>query len=83
MKKTKTLLKKAVPEVAQRRRECGNTRRKIQAGESCLVVFDGPRQRFCYSREVALRMIEEARRRLDELQASLNGEARGTGVTTR
>ena len=42
-------------EVAQRPRECGNTRRK-QAGEPCLVVFDGPRQRFCYSREVALRM---------------------------
>jgi hypothetical protein len=71
MRKTKTLLKKAIPEVAQRRRECGNTRRKIHPGETCLVVFDGPRQRYCYSREVALRMIAEARRQLDDLESAL------------
>jgi hypothetical protein len=40
-------------------------------GEPCLVVFDGPRQRFCYSREIGLRMIERARADLQALEQSL------------
>lgn len=71
MRRTKTLLKKTSPEVAQRRRHCANTGRTIPMGEPCLVVFDGPRQRFCYSREVALRMIEHAREDLKSLEEKL------------
>jgi hypothetical protein len=71
MRRTKTLLKRINPEVAQRRRECDNSGREIVMGESCLVVFDGPRRRFCYSREVGLRMIERARDDLEALEGKL------------
>ena len=68
MRKTKTLLKKATCEIARRARTCRNTNKSIEKGEACLIVFDGPRQRFCYSREVALVMIAEARKALNELE---------------
>ena len=41
------------------------------AGSVCLVVFDGPRDRFVYSREVSLEMIRLAHERLDTLEKAL------------
>ena len=71
MKRTKSLLKRVVPEVAKRQRTCCNTGIDIPAGSVCLVVFDSPRQRFCYSRDVALRMLEQARGELLSLEEAL------------
>ena len=69
----KSLLKKNDVEIAQRRRTCGYSRNRIHRGETCLVVWDGQYQRKCYSREVALLMINDARQMLGEIEASLNG----------
>jgi hypothetical protein len=71
MKRTKSLLKKFVAETAKRQRTCCHTGRDISAGSPCLVVFDGPRQRFCYSHEVGARMIEQARHELLALENAL------------
>ena len=71
MKRTKSLLKKVGVETARRRRTCCHTGQDISAGSRCLVVFDGPRQRFCYSPEVAARMIQQARKDLLELEGEL------------
>ena len=71
MKRTKSLLKKVVPEVAKHRRTCRNTGEAIPAGSICLVVFDGPRDRFCYSRAIGLRMIQQAREDLQNLERAL------------
>jgi hypothetical protein len=71
MAKRKSLLKKADVEVSQRTRTCKHTRLTIAAGQPCLVVFDAARQRYCYSQQIALMMIEDTRRALDEMEASL------------
>jgi len=69
--KFKSLLKTIDVESAERQRTCKFSGAKIPMGESCIVVFDSPRERFCYSRAVALQMIELARSRLDELAHEL------------
>jgi hypothetical protein len=71
MKRTKSLLKKVVPEIAKHRRTCRNTGEAIPAGSICLVVFDAPRDRHCYSRAVGLRMIQQAREDLQHLEKAL------------
>jgi hypothetical protein len=71
MRKTKSLLKKLSAETAKRRRTCCHTGRDISAGSPCLVVFDGPRQRFCYSHDVATRMIQQARQELLMIENAL------------
>jgi hypothetical protein len=71
MKRTKSLLKKFVAETAKRQRTCCHTGRDISAGSPCLVVFDGPRQRFCYSHDVAARMIQQTRQELLKLESEL------------
>lgn len=71
MPQTKSLLKKCIVETAVRRRSCKYSRRPIAMGSRCIVVFDGPRDRFCYSRTVGLRMIAAARERLAEMEQSL------------
>lgn len=43
----------------------------MERGEKCLVVYNGPRERSPYSREVGLEMIKLARTRLDELEEML------------
>lgn len=71
MPKKKSLLKKIEVEVARKKRTCKHTRCAIPMGRSCLVVFDGPRKRFCYSKEVALKMIAEARAQLEAVENQL------------
>lgn len=71
MRRTKSLLKKVVPETAKHRRTCCHTGESILAGSLCLVVFDAPRQRFCYSLPVASRMIQQARQELNEIERTL------------
>ena len=71
MPRVKSLIKKAVVETAKHARTCKFTNRRIPKDSQCIVVFDGPRERFCYSREVALHMIEESRQRLAELEELL------------
>lgn len=70
-RRRKSLLKKIVVEVAQRKRRCRNSGSDITKGSRCVVVFDDPRVRFCYSREVGLQMIEDARKALTELEEEL------------
>lgn len=71
MAKRKSILKKAEVETAQRSRTCKYTGNMIASGQTCLVVFDGPRQRFCYSRGIGLKMIEDARQLLDQMEKQL------------
>jgi len=71
MPRPKQILKRSVVEVAQRKRTCKFSNQPISKGESCLVVFDGPRERFCYSADTAVEMIKMARAKLDEIEESL------------
>lgn len=75
MPNVKSLLKKALPEVAVRQRTCKNSGEPILKGNRCLVVFDGPRDRFCYSQEIGLLMIAKARTELDRIERTLTGTA--------
>lgn len=68
----KSMLKICRVELAKRQRTCRHNRsRKITRGESCLVVLDGPFERSCYCTDVALAMVEQARKRLSELETVL------------
>lgn len=75
MPRVKSLLKKAIPETAKRPRTCRNSGLDIPKGSQCLVVFDGPRTRFCYSLDIGRLMIVEARKELDTIEKALNGSA--------
>ena len=69
MPKVKSMLKRIEVEVAERQRKCRHTGGIIVRGDSCLVIFDGYRDRHCYSRDVALRMIASARQVLDGIES--------------
>ncbi len=71
MAKVKSMLKKHSVETAARRRTCAHSGSSIERGEQCLIVFDGARDRHCYGREVALKMIEQGRSTLDQVEAAL------------
>ena len=71
MPRPKQLVKRAIVEVAKRRRTCRFSGAAISKGLPCLVVREGPRERSCYSREVGLEMIVLARERLVELEEQL------------
>lgn len=71
MAQRKSLLKKVQVETAERQRRCKHTRSPIAKGEVCIVVFDGPQQRFCYSREIAMKMLTDAAETLAELHSQL------------
>lgn len=71
MPKRKSLLKRVEIEVAQRKRTCKFTGDSISQGEICVVVYDAPRELKGYCRDVALKMIEDARQRLVELEERL------------
>ncbi len=71
----KQMVKRADVEVAKARRTCKFTKAAITKGEPCLVLFEGPRDRFCYSADTALKMIRKARARLDELEQELSQDA--------
>jgi len=72
MSRLKQMVKRSVVEVAKAKRTCRFTGVPIVKGSICLVVHDGPRDRSCYSRRIALEMIMLARTRLDELEAQLS-----------
>jgi len=67
----KSLLKRIDVESAKHARTCKHSHTKIQSGQMCLVIFDGPRQRFCYSCEIGLKMIEDARLSLNRIETNL------------
>lgn len=71
MARPKQMVKRSEIEIAKRRRTCKFTGDPISAGEVSLVVYDGPRERSCYSQKVAIEMIRLARLRLDELEREL------------
>jgi hypothetical protein len=68
MARPKQMVKRSEVEIAKAKRTCKFTGTPILKGAMCLVVYDGPRDRFCYSQSVALEMINFARKRLDELE---------------
>jgi len=71
MAKVKSILKRHVVEKALGKRTCTHSGAAIVKGEVCLVVFDGPYQRHPYCNEVAMKMIRQARAKLDELESNL------------
>jgi hypothetical protein len=71
MPRPKQLIKPCEVETARARRTCAFSNAAIFKGIPCLVVHDGYRDRSCYSREIALRMIRQARERLDEVEEQL------------
>ena len=72
MPKIKQMVKRAKVEIANARRTCKFTKASIMKDTPCLVVYDGPRARSCYSVTTAIEMIKAARARLDELERELN-----------
>lgn len=71
MPRHKQMVKRSGVEVAKGRRTCKFSKATITKGALCLVVYDGPRDRSAYCREVGLEMIRLARMRLDELEDEL------------
>lgn len=67
--KRKALLKKHEVQVAKGRRTCKNSGVSITKGEACLVVWDAQFDKKPYSQDVALLMIADARKALDEIEA--------------
>lgn len=67
----KQMIKRSDVEVAKAKRTCQFSNRAITKGSACLVLFESPRDRYCYSQAVALDMIRRARERLDELESLL------------
>ncbi|MCP4374061.1 MAG: hypothetical protein GY797_39040 [Deltaproteobacteria bacterium] len=74
MPKMKQMIKRSEIQIAKGRRTCKFTKQTISKGSICLVLYEGPRDRFCYSQETALEMIKQARTRLDELENDLTSE---------
>ena len=77
MPRHKKMIKRSSVEVAERQRTCKFTSDTITKGSVCLVVYDGPRDRSCYSRGVALEMIRLAREQLYELEQGLSEDQDG------
>ena len=77
MPRHKKLIKRSYVEVAERRRTCKFTSESITKGSVCLVVYDGPQDRSCYSSGVALEMIKLAREQLYELEQALSEDQDG------
>ena len=72
MSRLKQMVKRSEVEIAKAKRTCRFTSESIVKGSICLVVYDGPRDRSCYSQRIALEMIKLARARLDELEGKLS-----------
>lgn len=75
MARLKQMVKRSTVEVAKARRTCKFTRQSITKGTICMVIFDGPRDRACYSQKIALDMIQQARTYLLDLERQLSGKA--------
>ncbi|MDR4505206.1 MAG: hypothetical protein MRK01_10510 [Candidatus Scalindua sp.] len=71
MPKMKQMIKRSEIQIAKALRTCKFTKQPILKGSICLVLYEGPRDRFCYSQETALEMIKQARTLLNELENDL------------
>ena len=69
----KQMIKRTEVEQAQRRRKCKFSGKAIEKDSLCLVLYEDSRDRYCYSKDVALKMIDKARSRLNELEDMLRG----------
>lgn len=67
----KQMVKRTEVEEAKGQRKCKFSGKSIEKNSLCLVLYEDSRDRYCYSKAVAQKMIEEARRRLDELEDML------------
>lgn len=74
MPKMKQMVKLSDIQIAKGRHTCKFTKQPISKDSICLVLYEGPRDRFCYTQETALEMIKQARTRLDELENALTSE---------
>lgn len=72
MPKMKQMIKRTKVEIAKGKRTCKFSKTKILKGQACLVVYDGPREYSCYSRDVALKMIEKAHDELEKIKMELS-----------
>lgn len=72
MPKMKQMVKRTEVEIAKASRTCKFSKAPITKGETCLVLFESPRDRFCYSQDTGLHMIKLARERLDDLEQQLS-----------
>jgi hypothetical protein len=75
MPNLKQMVKRTDIEIAKAKRTCRFTGDNIAKGSICLVIYDGPRDRSCYSQRIGLEMIKAARVRLDALEATLSGSS--------
>lgn len=75
MPRVKQMVKRAMVETAKAQRRCKFTKQAIPKGTVCLVVYEGRRNRSCYSVPVALEMLGAARVKLDEIEAALRLDA--------
>jgi hypothetical protein len=76
MPKLKLMIKSSSVEIAKAKRTCVFSRDEIAKGDQCLVLFEDARDRYVYSKDVALKMVEVARQRLDDIETALkNGDA--------
>ena len=71
MPRHRQMVKRSDVEVVKRRRTCKFSGNYIGKGAVCLVVYDSPRDRSAYCRDVGLEMIRLARARLDALEDKL------------
>jgi hypothetical protein len=71
MARPKQMVKRSAVEIAKAKRTCKFTGATITKGTICLVVLEGPRERFCYSKETALEMVKLARERLTQIEQQL------------
>ena len=72
MPKMKQMVKRTEVEIAKARRTCKFSKVPILKGETCLMLFESSRDRFCYSQGTGLHMVKLARERLDELERQLS-----------
>lgn len=73
MPRLKLVIKSSSVEVAKAKRTCVFSRGEIAKGDTCLVLFEDARDRYVYCKDVALKMIEAGRQRLNEIEAALKG----------
>ena len=71
MPRPKQMVKRAVVQVAERRRTCKFSNEPILKDERCLVVYEDSRDRSCYSVDTARQMIALARKQIDDIEEAL------------
>ena len=74
MPRMKQMIKRTEVERAKAKRTCKFSKEAITKGSLCLVVYEDSRDRYCYSQQVALEMIDQARSKLDDIANSLNDD---------